>query len=57
MSYSCSWEITVFRKGNKHRVEVTYTGRAAYLSAKPRLHSAPPFLDILKFYKREIGTM
>ncbi|KAK7694430.1 hypothetical protein QCA50_001616 [Cerrena zonata] len=51
------WQITVLRKGNKHRVEVTYTGRAAYISAKPKSRSAPPFLDVLEFYRRDICVM
>ncbi|CAL1696520.1 unnamed protein product [Somion occarium] len=51
------WQVTILRKGNKHRVEVTYIGRAAYVSAKPRPHSSPPFLDVLDFYKRDISSM
>ena len=53
----CSWQITVYRKGNKHRVEVTYTGRAAYITTKPKTRSAPPFIDILEFYRRDMCTM
>ncbi|KAI0082233.1 hypothetical protein K474DRAFT_1655591 [Panus rudis PR-1116 ss-1] len=42
-----SWQLTIYRKRKKHRVEVTYRGRPACVEGGKRDNVSPPWLDIL----------
>jgi len=43
-----SWDMTIYRRGKDHRIEVRYCGRPAHASGKlPSLHP-PPFIEVLK---------
>ncbi|KAI0067875.1 hypothetical protein BV25DRAFT_1867634 [Artomyces pyxidatus] len=41
------WQLTLFRKANRYRVEVRYIGRPACLTGKPILSQPPPFMGVL----------
>ncbi|KAH7921142.1 hypothetical protein BV22DRAFT_1038978, partial [Leucogyrophana mollusca] len=43
-----SWTLTLFRKGKRHRIEVQYAGRPAYVSGKLQLNRPPPFMAVLE---------
>lgn len=48
------WRITIMRNGRKHRVEVTYIGRPAFVAGKQRGRPPPPFLSVLDYYQQEL---
>ncbi|KAH7911218.1 hypothetical protein BJ138DRAFT_1113381 [Hygrophoropsis aurantiaca] len=43
-----SWTLTLFRKGKRHRIEVQYAGRPAYVSGKLLPNRPPPFMAVLE---------
>ncbi|TFY72639.1 hypothetical protein EVG20_g373 [Dentipellis fragilis] len=45
--WSEGWQVTLLRKGKKHRVEVRYTARPACLAGKPLRAYEPPFMGVL----------
>ncbi|KAI0786024.1 hypothetical protein C8Q75DRAFT_808812 [Abortiporus biennis] len=49
------WRVTILRKGKSYRVEVTYSGRPAYAIGKLESHPAPPFMEVLEFYRRDLA--
>lgn len=51
------WEVTILRKGKKYRAQVIYTGLPAYITGKTTPQPAPPFLDILEFYRRDMCSL
>ncbi|THH16769.1 hypothetical protein EW146_g3931 [Bondarzewia mesenterica] len=47
------WQVTLLRKGKKHRVEVRYVARPACVSsAKPLLTQSPPFMGVLREWRQ-----
>ncbi|KAJ7630707.1 hypothetical protein FB45DRAFT_916325 [Roridomyces roridus] len=42
-----SWNLTILRRGKRHRVQVEYTGRPARLVGKVPALRPPPFIQIL----------
>ncbi|OCH96594.1 hypothetical protein OBBRIDRAFT_787157 [Obba rivulosa] len=52
------WRLTLLRRGKKHRVEVRYTGRAAYVAGKLPALPPPPFVALLDLCRsRAIADM
>ncbi|KAA1468595.1 hypothetical protein DENSPDRAFT_833956 [Dentipellis sp. KUC8613] len=45
--WSEGWQVTLLRKGKKHRVEVRYIARPACLAGKPLRAYEPPFMGVL----------
>ncbi|TFK76873.1 hypothetical protein BDN72DRAFT_830041 [Pluteus cervinus] len=43
-----SWEVTIYRKGKRYRLEVKYSGRPARINGKVAKHRPPPFMALLR---------
>ncbi|KAG5639325.1 hypothetical protein H0H81_004528 [Sphagnurus paluster] len=43
-----SWQLTVFRRGKEHRIEVQYCGRPARALGKLPARRPPPFMAVLE---------
>ncbi|KAF9270456.1 hypothetical protein L218DRAFT_952579 [Marasmius fiardii PR-910] len=39
------WKLTIYKRDKLHRIEVQYTGRAAYVQGKFDETKQPPFMD------------
>jgi len=50
------WTITVLRRGQSYKAEVTYTGRPAYVIGKVKSRRPPPFMDVLELYKHDMDS-
>ncbi|KAG6832206.1 hypothetical protein H0H92_004171 [Tricholoma furcatifolium] len=42
------WQLTVYRRGKEHRIEVQYTGRPARALGKLPTRRPPPFIGVLE---------
>ncbi|KAF5377552.1 hypothetical protein D9615_005201 [Tricholomella constricta] len=43
-----SWQLTVYRRGKEHRIEVQYNGRPARAQGKLPARRPPPFMAVLE---------
>ncbi|KAJ7169647.1 hypothetical protein C8R46DRAFT_204701 [Mycena filopes] len=43
-----SWDVTIYRRGKRHRVQVNYSGRPAHIVGDLPTLRPPPFIQVLQ---------